>query len=232
LPPFCCSRIITPNKLTTQAEGSTFAADAGSPDDVCFFFQDNYPYLTDDDTQSILDHYPQVTPRLPLHKSWFATASLAYGEATFICPTVNLLRLITAFTPPDRRRVFAYRYNVQDDVNAAYGLGVPHIFEAAAVFGPGNLGGQAPSASYLTYNAPVVPVVMGYWISFVRALDPSVYRAGGAPVWECWDSGGEGVGRRLKIETGNTCMESVSEGEAARCTFWEGLGRQMRQRKS
>lgn len=113
---------------------------------------------------------------------------------------------------------------------------MPHIFEAAAVFGPRNLPQAGVAASYYSYNAPVVPVVMAYWISFVRALDPSVHRAPGAPVWECWDGGGGGGGaggaggRRLRIETNDTCMEGVDAAEAERCVFWEGMARRMRQR--
>lgn len=205
------------------------------------FFRDNYPYLTTDDTQAILAHYPKVVPALPFHNAWFPTNSLAYGEATFICPSLNLLAHIAAASTPSNNssssQIFAYRYAVRDNVNLAAGLGTPHIFEAAAVFGPKNLPPADVAASYFTYNAPVVPVVMAYWISFVRALDPSVYRVQGAPEWGCWDAEGEGEGgnggrggRRLKIETGDTCMETVGEAGAERCVFWEGLARRMRQR--
>lgn len=211
------------------SEGSTFVPDAASLSEFGSFIQDNYPYLTVADTQSILNHYPQVAP-LPFKNPWYPTLSLAYGESTFICPTVNLLKHITALTPPAQRKIFAYRYNVRDATNTALGYGVPHIFEAAAVFGPDNLADTAVAASYKTYNAAIVPVVQGYWISFVRALDPSVYRAAGAPVWECWDGRGPG-GQRLKIETGGTAMESVGEEEAWRCEFWEGMAGRMRQRK-
>lgn len=94
------------------------------------------------------------------------------------------------------------------------------------MFGPSNIPGAAPS--YWTINAGIVPVVMGYWISFVKALDPSVWRADGAPQWEAWDGNGYG-GRRLKIELDNTTMETVSDGEVERCAFWEAMGSRMRQ---
>lgn len=236
-----------------------FASDAATPDDVAAFFRDNYPDLMADDTELILARYPQL-PALPFHKPWFPTNSLAYGEATFICPSLNLLKQITSASASaaisgrqhrgsgegSKGRIFAYRYNVRDAVNAAAGVGVPHIFEAAAVFGPRSLPPSAAvAASYYTYNAAVVPVVMAYWTSFVRALDPSVYRAAGAPVWECWDGDGGGGGggggaaagtgvaggRRLKIETNDTCMEAVDPAEAERCAFWEGMAWTMRQRR-
>ncbi|KAB5580454.1 Alpha/Beta hydrolase protein [Coniochaeta sp. 2T2.1] len=223
---------------TDTDEGSAFATNAASPADIISFFQDNYPLLTLNDTLAILSHYPQVLPLVPYHNPWFPTASLAYGEATFVCPSLNLLSHITSYTPASNNSnsIFAYRYNVLDAVNLAAGIGVPHIFEAAAVFGPGNLPPVQVAASYFTYNAPVVPLVMGYWISFVRALDPNVYRAAGAPVWEGWDGkdwggGGGRRGQRLKIELGDTCMEDVGEEESGRCEFWEGMGRSMRQRR-
>lgn len=83
------------------------------------------------------------------------------------------------------------------------------------------------SSSYLASgtNAGIVPVLMGYYISFVRALDPGVYRDPSAPVWDTWGTGG-----RLKIEMGDTCMETVGDEEVKRCAFWEGLGGLMRQR--
>jgi len=199
--------------------------------------------LTDNDTALILDRYP-LQPAVPRHQAWFPAASLAYGEATFICPTVNVLAAIsaahgnasspptTAANPP---RIFSYRYNVQDAENTADGVGVLHLFEAAAVFGPTSIG--PVRLSYLTYNAAIVPVVMDYWISFVRALDPNVYRNAGAPLWEAW-GGANGTTspgsrrrrevrdswRRLVIETGVTRMENMPADQLDRCDFWESLG--------
>lgn len=225
-------------------EGSIFAVDAATPEDVSTFFQDNYPKLTDNDTALILDHYPRQ-PAVPRHQAWFPTASLAYGEATFICPTVNVLAAISAAhgnasTAATAPRIFSYRYNVQDAENTADGLGVLHLFEAAAVFGPTSIG--PVRLSYLTYNAAIVPVVMDYWISFVRALDPNVYRNAGAPLWEVWGGANRTTSpgrtrrevgsswRRLVIETGVTRIEDVPADQLDRCDFWESLGRVTQQK--
>ena len=88
-------------------------------------------------------------------------------------------------------RAWGYRYNVADELNAAAGLGVPHLFESWAIFGPDNVPG-APR-SYYTYNAGVVPLVMDYWISFVRTLDPSALCGGD---WEPWEEEDGGRGRQ------------------------------------
>lgn len=218
----------TDRLLTNPPEGSLFVTDASTPDDLSTFFRDNYPNLTPNDTSAILSLYSPPLPPQPFHNPYFPTTSLAYGEATFTCPSINLLRHIAAFSASTHGngKIFAYRYNVLDTSNAASGIGVPHVFEAAAVFGPSSLpAGAGVASSYYTYNAPVVPVVMGYWISFVRALDPGVHRAAGAPAW-----GGWGEGQRLRIETDGSSMEGVGEAEWERCRFWEGLAGRMRQK--
>ncbi|KAM7183538.1 Alpha/Beta hydrolase fold [Naviculisporaceae sp. PSN 640] len=264
---------------TATDEGSVFAPNTASREGVANFFANNYPNLTPLEMDSIFEQYPKREPPLPRHAEWYPTASWAYGEATFICPNVNIMNVLSVgrktkveLTSKKRRRghspqvalqpgqddteknsttasfsfkprrLFAYRYNVQDDDNLAWGLGVPHIFDAPAIFGPGN----CPTArSYWTYNAPIVPIFMSYHISFVRSLDPNTHREEGSPVWETW--GGKGKDdllplpadnkneddrvlqrkpsmRRLVVETGNTRMEEVSEAELRRCEFWLGLG--------
>ena len=67
-----------------------FVSNAATPDDVSLFFRNNYPLLSANDTTAILAQYPQQPP-LPNRNPWFPTASQAYGEATFICPSNNVL---------------------------------------------------------------------------------------------------------------------------------------------
>ncbi|KAK3335513.1 Alpha/Beta hydrolase protein [Cercophora scortea] len=244
---------------TSANEGSVFAVNADTQADVSMFLRNNYPHLSANETDAVLAHYP-LLPSLPNHAPWYPTASQAYGEATFICPNVNVLNEIHAgmlssaattltstnttnttntnpipITQTDQPPVFAYRFNVQDEGNTAAGLGVPHLFDAAAIFGPDNIGGA--SASYKTYNAPVVPLFMSYWISFIRRLDPNPHRSEGSPVWRRWGGGGGEMGvvkdgdrsggggmSQLIVETGNTRMETVPADERVRCLFWLSLG--------
>jgi len=191
------------------------------------FFENNYPRLTKNDTYSILARYP-VLPSVPNHAPWFPTTSQAYGDATFICPQTNVLNYLSRRTyssPSTNSPLYAYRFNVQDERNIATGMGVPHLFDAAAIFGPDNISGDV-AHSYRTYNKEVVPRVMAYYISFARALDPNRYRLLGTPKWETWDSGQIGDMKRMLFETGNTQMELLSEEEKDRCRFWEVLGRE------
>lgn len=220
---------------TCTDEGSVFVSPLTATQlEFTDFFQNNFPNLTLTDMALILEHYPRIAPALtiPVTGPWYPTLSKAYGDSTFICPTINLLRHITARSvtvaghSDYSNKVFAYRYNVQAPENTISGLGVPHVFDAAAIFGPSSLPG--PSLSYFSTgpggNAPIVPILMDYYISFIRTLDPNVYAAPGAPVWGPWHGG-----MRLKIETGDTIMEPVMAQDLERCVFWETLATQMRQ---
>jgi acetylcholinesterase len=229
-------------------EGTVFAMNATTQQDFTDFMQDNYPLLTDADTAAILDRYPKLPP-VPDHGSWFPTLSEAYGEATFTCPAINMLTMFanrnrksndssstatgTGYNSSQAAAAWSYRYDVQDADLLAAGMGTPHLFEAAAIFGSDNIQGAA--ASYYTYNAPIVPVVMDYWISFVRSLDPNAHRDGQAPVWEPWSSGGAGGGgtggQRLLMRTGNLTMETIPADQMARCQFWLGLAQTLEQKK-
>ncbi|KAK3994922.1 lipase 1 [Cladorrhinum sp. PSN332] len=210
---------------TANNEGSVFATDAATRSEMATFFGNNYPLLTQSDIESIFSRYPQL-PSVPAHFTWFPTTSQAYGDATFICPQTNVLNSLSRSQSSSNSSLYAYRFNVHDDENKAAGLGVPHLFDAAAIFGPDNVEGAGHKASYKTYNAKVVERMMAYYISFVRALDPNRYRLSGTPEWETWNGGPTAdEKRRMLFETDDTGMELVSEEEKGRCRFWEGLGK-------
>ncbi|KAM0434626.1 hypothetical protein ACHAPT_003724 [Fusarium lateritium] len=202
-------------------EGSRYAVDAGSSDQMIRFMLNEYPYLTDNDTETILDLYPRE-PRLPKHDIWFPSASRAYGEVTFICPVNNILNAVSSSS--NGTDIWSYRYNVQIKEFVEAGRGVPHVANTPAVFGPSMTPSQS-GASYRTYNAPMVPIVMNYWISFVRALDPNKYRYEDTPRWENWGDDQ----RRLVFELGNMTMESVDKGERERCEAWLDMGNSTKQ---
>ncbi|KAM5351720.1 hypothetical protein ACJ41O_004443 [Fusarium nematophilum] len=197
---------------TCTNEGTRYPPDARTSDQFLSFMVDNYPDLSENETEVILDTYPRE-PRLPTRQAWFPSAARAYGEAAFVCPTINILDSF-----PEATNIWAYRYNVEIKDFVQKGLGVPHVSNGPAVFGP-KMTPSASGPSYLTYNAPMVPIVMNYWISFVRALDPNEYRYKDTPRWEPWGSDQ----RRLKFELRNNTMERVTEGERERCDVWLGL---------
>ncbi|KAH7314164.1 triacylglycerol lipase-like protein [Rhexocercosporidium sp. MPI-PUGE-AT-0058] len=198
-------------------EGTGFAADAATQEEVGSFLQDNFPLLTSSDTAAINGQYP-LMEALPQHEAYFPSAAAAYGDAVFSCSSLHLALSFLARDSPSS--VWNYRYNVLQDDNIAAGIGVPHTFETAAIFGVGNTGSFNAKSSYLSYNKNIVPIVMNYWISFVRSLDPTSHRHESAPKWENF---GEGNRRRILLETNTTRMEDVPEGQVKNCEFWKGL---------
>lgn len=186
------------------------------------FITDQYPNLTTSQADNLLDYYP-MEASIPGHGAWFPSAARAYGEATFICPTNNILDALSDSSSKDS--IYSYRYNVYDKESVARGVGVSHVAEAPAVFGPNMMSHPAPE-SYYTYNADMVPLIMNYFLSFVRTLDPNVHKVDGAPEWGIWGRNHS----RMVFETNNSTMEHVSPKELDRCEFWKGLGPTINQR--
>lgn len=211
-------------------EGSEFATNAATSADMVNFLQNNYPLLSTNDTTDIVAMYPQM-PAIAQHAAWFPSASMAYGEATFICPAVTILSAYRLASGNTDTQLWNYRYNVIDNANAAAGLGVPHLWESFAVFGPTNLGGQTAPTSYLTYNAEMVPIVMEYFLSFVQTKNPNPLRNAGSPEWSDWGATGTTNGTRLVLETNNTRVEVVDGAQMERCAFWAGLAPRTQQKK-
>ncbi|OKP05004.1 Acetylcholinesterase [Penicillium subrubescens] len=196
-------------------EGSWFANNASSAAEVSSLLRADYPHLKDTQLGWINHAYANMAP-LPGHAAFYPSASAAYGDATFTCPANDMASAVARFVGD--AKVWSYRYNVLDPGIVAGGYGVPHTFETSAVFGPGQAGWAADS--YYTVNAPIVPIVMGYWASFVRSLNPNTYKYPGSPGWESW---GNLSGSQLRLQTNNTGMEVVPEWQIRNCTMWRGL---------
>ncbi|KAH8675740.1 Alpha/Beta hydrolase protein [Xylariales sp. PMI_506] len=208
---------------TDNDEGTYFGVNAVYQVEVANFFQNNYPSLSEDNASAILEQYPLMPP-LPQHNAWFPSAELAYGEATFICPTIHILN--SKLSMRNSSEGWGFRYNVLDVLNAAMGLGVPHTWETWAVFGPDNLLGPGLGpASYYTYDAEIVAIVMDYWISFVRTLDPNPFKNELAPQWDSWDA----AQHRLQFALDDNTMEETDPDQLTRCEFWNGLASVMNQ---
>jgi carboxylesterase type B len=195
-------------------EGTLFVTNADRPEAVVNFMVNQFPRLTQADTDAISAQYPVMTP-LPLHAAYYPSLAAAYGESTFTCPAIHILQTYSQYF--DHNKTWSYRVNVQEAENIDCGHGVPHTFELPAIFGPGY--GGSGGTSFETYNAPMVPIIMNYWISFVRNLNPNPYRYDKAPYWEAYSHNQ----RRVVLETDATVMEDVPRDQLARCEFWKSL---------
>lgn len=202
-------------------EGTEFAYNASSKSEVAQFMKNNYPGLSHNQLDTINKAYEHVEP-LPKHAAYFASAAGAYGDSTFTCPGNFMSAAMAASF--SSHRVWNYRYNVRDPTKIANGMGVPHIFDLPAIFGIG--GTNEPTYSYASSNAKIVPITMNYYLSFIKVLDPNIYRYKDAPEWQSW---GSEAGQRLRLETNSTEMEAIPSLEVERCSMWKNFAADMQQ---
>ncbi|KAK7963359.1 triacylglycerol [Apiospora saccharicola] len=147
-------------------------------------------------------------------KLWQQLAN-AHADFRSTCVTRAIADGLAAAGVP----TFSYRYAVRDPEQDALGFGAYHTVELNGVFGPDNTDG-APPKSYRAgqVNAPIVPVTMAYWASFVKTLDPNAARAAGSPEWKPWTVAGR---ERLRFETGaGMGMESMNDTQKANCDMF------------
>ncbi|CAK7221989.1 hypothetical protein SBRCBS47491_004715 [Sporothrix bragantina] len=223
-------------------EGTLFAPNAAAENEVVDFVVNNFPGLAADDkgTSVVHEHYPQL-PWLPMHNSWFPTAARLYGESTFVCPTMSTLDAVAAVNK-NSNNLYAYRYAMHDPDNFVFGIGTVHMMDNAAIFGPKNVA-CCPPSSYTPDGdnnddnddkkkgkdrdssgdrdgiPGLVPVMMDYYLSFVRTFSPNTYKSPWAAEWGTWDNKS-----RLVITSGSDqVMETVPDDLAERCRVWLDL---------
>ncbi|KAL2824527.1 Alpha/Beta hydrolase protein [Aspergillus cavernicola] len=211
-----------PQSLTSTAQANTF-------------LQAQFPALTPTHLSRINSYYNLqninlTSPSLfPNSTPYWRPTSNAYGDIRYICPG---LAMSTAYANA-RTPSWNYHYAVQDPEDEASGLGVYHVVEINAIWGPENIWfsetvGNPPPESYFTSNRDIVPVMQGYWTSFIRSFDPNPYRFPGSPRWGVWDGDGEGF-QRLFVRTEETRMESVPPGQRERCEYLISIGVELTQ---
>ncbi|KAK5698498.1 hypothetical protein LTR17_023590 [Elasticomyces elasticus] len=205
-------------------EGTGFVSNASTITDFVTFIKGNFPNLSDDDLEVISEAYPQDSfGTFPNHAAYFPALAQAYGENTLVCPGIEMSNSLSKWLSASQ--VWNYRYNVEDLPTVQAGLGVPHVSEKKAIYGVNNTNSgdlcDYP-CSYMDYNAPVIPIVMDYWISFILSLNPNTYKNSAAPEWQPW-LGADGQPQRLVIETNTSHMETVPSAQLGRCDLWKGL---------
>ncbi|KAK1989928.1 alpha/beta-hydrolase [Colletotrichum falcatum] len=138
----------------------------------------------------------------------------AHGDFRAHCVTKALQDAMARDGVP----TFNYRYGVLDDEQEAAGFGAYHTVELNGVFGPANTDG-APPKSYSTTNAPIVPLTMAYWASFVRALDPNAAAVPGMPAMPAWEPWTVAGARRLLFQNNTGTMEAMPAAQRDNCAM-------------
>ncbi|KAK8061332.1 hypothetical protein PG994_007698 [Apiospora phragmitis] len=184
------------------------------------FLYNQFPFLNYDQLSTINKVYPNLNASCPAAGCYWRQVSDVYGDMRYMCPG---LYISSELELCGVRGTWNYRYDVRDPAQVKQGLGVPHVVEVNAIFGPQNVQGRAP-ASYVPggINAHVVPVIQGYWTSFIRSLDPNKHRYPGSAHWDAWTKTGQ---QRLLFQTeGVTAMETVDYSTQERCRYFNTIG--------
>ena len=197
------------------------------------FLQSQFPYLTSDQLARISKMYPNEGPEFNNSGSWWRQLANVYGDMRYMCPTLWISSNLARYGLQGN---WNYRYNVQDPTQMAKGFGVPHTAELPAIWGPTNTN-SSPPPSYNPgqQNAWIVPEIQGYWLSFIRTLDPNTLRAAGSPRWEQVVVPNEQGGvtdnwSRLLFDTAQTTgMEAVDQAVQTRCEYVNSIGVAIRQ---
>lgn len=207
-------------------EGTVFVpTSTASLSDADYFLKDNFPTITNAQLSKINSIYLNAdqTREFPNARPYWRPASNAYGELRYTCPGIDMSTVYAEAGLPS----WNYHYAVLDPSSEDSGMGVTHTVEINAIWGPEYVTGTPP-ASYWTTNANIVPVMQGYWTSFVRSLDPNSYRYPGSPEWKTWGKG-EDAFRRIFIRTNESRMESVPQAQHDRCAYLISIGEHLRQ---
>lgn len=203
--------VFTPNSTNSYAEADRF-------------IKAQFPYITLDQLREWNKLYPvEDYPQFNGTGRFWRQASTGYGEMRYICPGLFINDVYARLGVP----AWNYHWDVKDPAAEASGLGVTHTVEINAIWGPEYL--KDPPASYRQggVNAGVVPVIQGYWTSFVRAKDPNTFRKAGTPEWEAWT--GENAFQSLLFRTNETRMEGVPVEQQQRCAYLSSIGTALRQ---
>ncbi|KAJ5286864.1 hypothetical protein N7478_002550 [Penicillium angulare] len=189
------------------------------------FIKDQFPSITTEQLAQINSIYldEDQTHDFPNAQPYWRPASNAYGELRYNCPGIHLSSIYAAAGLPS----WNYHYAVLDPTQEAEGYGTPHTVEINAIWGPEYVS-TVPPASYYTTNANIVPVIQGYWTSFVRSLNPNIHRDSSSPEWETWGEGDDAY-KRIFLRTNETRMETVPTSQKEHCEYLISIGVELRQ---
>lgn len=210
---------------TTTNEGTIYAhKNTSSYAESNTFLKDQFPSITPAQLSRINSLYPmENTPTFPDSGRFWRQSANAYGELRYSCPGLFINSVYARLGLP----AWNYHWDVRDPAAEAEGTGVSHVAEISAIWGPENIKGSPPP-SYLPggVNNDIVPVIQGYWTSFVRSLDPNVHRNASAPEWESWTENDEKV---LRFRTNATQVVDVPADQRERCAYLSSISKDLSQ---
>ena len=197
--------IFTPRDLKTSSQSAKF-------------LNDNFPGLTSDQLDQLASIYKFDNTDI---SNYWLQASWAYGELRYICPGIHMSTLITNHSDIN---VWNWRYNIATPAQKADFNLVSHGSEMPAIWGPQYQGPSGPAEMLATNATDTVTIMQGYWISFIKTLDPNKIKPDLAPTWDAWDGS-----NRVLFNSNETSMETIDNGQTSRCGYISQLMEELQQ---
>ncbi|KAF5636544.1 triacylglycerol lipase [Fusarium sp. NRRL 25303] len=215
---------------SSNTEGTVFAPQANTTEDVNHFLTAQLPGLTETALNRLNQLYsdiPATYPNVSITQApLYYRAAEMLGDSSFLCPAFQFAAGLHHAGVP----VYLYLDRILDPVEVQAGYIVPHTFDTQAVWGPSFAINYAALPGAISFepgqsNAAIVPVVQAFWTSFARSSgNPNILSANGTPFWK--KSAG---GSFLNIETNNTRMEHISNSLSEKCAYWANITAETRQ---
>ncbi|EGE81695.1 cholinesterase [Blastomyces dermatitidis ATCC 18188] len=190
------------------------------------FLKNQFPAMQKKHFRKIHELYPKTNDVFAEAKRkygpYWRQGSNAYGEMRYNCPAIILT--VAGSMHGDPSKVWNFHYDVEDPPAMKNGIGVPHTAHMAAIWGPKYAYGPG-SYRGKGVNAPIVPVVQGYWTSFIRSYDPNIHRVKGSPVWGTVTTAKTGKAlHQLYVKTRKTKTRLIDKKQIERCEYLLRVG--------
>ena len=174
------------------------------------FLKDNFVQFNAAQLATIDFLYPKAQQFNGSGPYW-RTAANAYGEMRYICPGIFISSAYPRFGVLES---WNYHWNYLTAANAASGYGVEHTSENDSIWGEG--------------GNPLIPIIQGYWTSFIRSKNPNTFKFATAPEWTTFN---EFTMQRLLFpnDPSQVVMENVPVDQRFRCEYLSSIGVELTQ---
>lgn len=189
------------------------------------------PSITDADITQMMTLYPEslnklsffgrdvspegsknISARKGTGTEWQRNAAML-TEIKFSCIAHFLADMVVSMGV---KSVYQYRHNVVDNIlngRADTGVFSDHTSELYQIWGANNTDEGDPKCLTVPAAqggcAESIPIVMSYWISFVKTLDPNSAKLAGTPDWKPWTVNGK---EQIVFDNSAATMEAVGKG--------------------
>lgn len=203
-------------------EGTEFAPQTlSSYNDTNEYVGDNFPFIT----PAMFDQINLRWPYKDFSQTWtdppgstagryWRQGATVYGDIRYTCPGLYLAATSKASGQP----TWLYLYNTTSPQHDTNGYGAEHTSELEAVWNT--------STSLDSRIKAQIPLMQGYWTSFILNKDPNPNATASAPFWSQYNASSPS---RMVLRTGSNGMAAIKQNVKDRCSYWDSISSSIRQ---